>query len=63
MPKEMECQKGLIKLLNMLGTLEEDHKANLRAHFPTMVHAYKSTSNDSTGFTPRHLMFGHHPHF
>ena len=48
-------------LMNMLGTLEEDKKANWKAHLPPLVHAYNATRHESTGFTPHFLMFGRHP--
>jgi hypothetical protein len=48
-------------LMNMLGTLEDEQKADWKAHLPSMVHAYNSTRHDSTGFTPHYLLFGRHP--
>ena len=48
-------------LLNMLGTLKESQKSDWKSHVPTMTHAYKAASHDSTGFSPFFLMFGRHP--
>ena len=48
-------------LLKMLGTLEEYQKSDLKAHVPTLVHAYNATIHDSTGYSPYFLMFGRHP--
>ena len=47
-------------LMNMLGTLEENQKANWKAHLPPLVHAYNATRHESTGFKPHFLMFGRH---
>jgi hypothetical protein len=48
-------------LLNMLGTLEDLQKSNLKAHIPALVHAYNSNRHESAGLTPHFLMFGRHP--
>ena len=48
-------------LLSMLGTLEIHQKANWKAHINTLVHAYNSTVNDTTGYSPFYLMFGREP--
>ena len=42
-------------LLSMLGTLEIHQKANWKAHINTLVHAYNSTVNDTTGYSPFYL--------
>ena len=48
-------------LLNMLGTLEEDKKADWKSHVASLVDAYNVTTHPSTGFSPYFLMFGRHP--
>lgn len=48
-------------LLSMLGTLENSQKANWKSYINTLVHAYNSTVNDTTGFSPFYLMFGREP--
>jgi len=48
-------------LLKMLGTLEEDAKADWKSHVAPMVHAYNVTIHKSTGYSPYYLMFGRHP--
>uniref|UniRef100_A0A8C5MDJ1 Gypsy retrotransposon integrase-like protein 1 n=1 Tax=Leptobrachium leishanense TaxID=445787 RepID=A0A8C5MDJ1_9ANUR len=45
-------------LLNMLGTLSNREKQNWSRHIATLVHAYNSTENDATGYSPYRLMFG-----
>ena len=48
-------------LLNMLGTLQDNQKADWKAHLSTLTHAYNAATHDSTGFSPFYLMFGRHP--
>ena len=48
-------------LLNMLGTLEESRKVDLKSHVSTITHAYNAASHDCTGFSPFFLLFGQHP--
>lgn len=48
-------------LLEMLGTLQEEDKVNWRDHVQPLVHAYNTTKNDTTGFSPYQLMFGRQP--
>lgn len=45
----------------MLGTLQEEDKVNWRDHVQPLVHAYNTTKNDTTGFSPYQLMFGRQP--
>ena len=45
-------------LLNMLGTLNVEEKANWSRHVSALVHAYNCTKHDSTGYSPYFLMFG-----
>ena len=48
-------------LLNMLGTLQDNQKADWKSHLSTLTHAYNAATHDSTGFSPFYLMFGRHP--
>ncbi|XP_052799496.1 uncharacterized protein LOC128231116 [Mya arenaria] len=48
-------------LLRMLGTLNDDLKANWKDNLPALVQAYNATKSSSTGFSPYFLMFGWHP--
>ena len=48
-------------LLEMLGTLEPDQKANWKRHVGPLVHAYNCTKHESTSFAPYFLMFGREP--
>lgn len=48
-------------LLKMLGTLEEDKKADWKSYVAPLVQAYNATKNEATGYSPHYLMFGWHP--
>ena len=48
-------------LLNMLGTLSDDQKADWRSYVLPLVHAYNATKHETTGYSPHFLMFGWHP--
>ena len=45
-------------LLSMLGTLDLSQKSKWSQHISLLVHAYNSTRNDATGYSPYFLMFG-----
>ena len=45
----------------MLRTLPESYKSNWKEHLNKVVHAYNCSRNDSTGYSPFYLLFGHHP--
>ena len=45
----------------MLRALPESQKSHWKNHVNKVVHAYNSTRNDATGFSPFFLLFGRHP--
>ena len=45
-------------IINMLKTLNENHKSNWKKQVSKMFFAYHSTINKATGFSPFYLMFG-----
>ncbi|XP_062597658.1 uncharacterized protein LOC134259072 [Saccostrea cucullata] len=55
------CERFNRTLLKMLGTLETTQKADWKTYISSIVHAYNSTRQDSTGFSPFYLMFGREP--
>lgn len=55
------CERFNRTLLNMLGTLDPDQKADWKKYVGPMTHAYNSTKHSSTGFSPFCLMFGREP--
>ena len=48
-------------LLNMLRSLEDDKKLDLKATLPLVVHAYNCRNHESTQYSPYFLFFGRHP--
>ena len=55
------CEKFNRTLLQMLGTLDIDKKADWKSHIGPLVHAYNSMKQESTQFSPFFLMFGRQP--
>lgn len=45
----------------MLGTLEDDKKADWKLYVAPLVHAYSATRHKSTGYNPYYLIFGWYP--
>ena len=45
-------------LMQMIGKLGRDQKADWPKHLPELVHAYSSTRLAITGYSPHYLMFG-----
>jgi hypothetical protein len=56
-----QCERFNRTLLNLLGTLQQDQKANWKEYVGPLTHAYNSTRHDTTGYSPYFLMFGRHP--
>ena len=56
-----QCERFNSTLLSMLGTLPPEGKATWTDKVGTLVHAYNSTKNAITGFSPHYLMFGREP--
>ena len=48
-------------ILSMLRTLSEKEKANWKDALNKMTHAYNSTRNSATGYSPFFMMFGRKP--
>ena len=44
----------------MLGTLHASEKRDCRKHVKPLTHAYNSTVNETTGYSPYYLLFGRH---
>lgn len=48
-------------LISMLRTLSDEKRARWHEYLPSLVQAYNSSRNDTTGYAPFFLMFGRHP--
>ena len=48
-------------LLSVLRTLRENKKERWKVSLNKVVHAYKCTRNDVTGYSPLYLLFGRSP--
>lgn len=48
-------------LLGMLRTLPKGLKSDWKSHVNKVVYAYNATRNDTTGYPPFRLLFGHEP--
>ena len=48
-------------LLNMLGTLEPDKKADWKKYLHSLTYAYNCTKHETTKMSPHELMFGRKP--
>jgi hypothetical protein len=56
-----QCERFNRTLLNMLGTLPADKKSKWSDYVKEVTHYYNCSKNDSTGYSPYFLLFGHHP--
>ena len=48
-------------IMQMIGKLAEDKKANWPGHLAEIVHAYTATKSTVMGYRPHYLMFGCRP--
>ena len=48
-------------IMQMIGKLEEDVKANWPSHLVEILHTYNATQSTVLGYSPHYLMFGHWP--
>ena len=48
-------------IMQMIGNLGEDEKANWPGHLAEIVHAYNATQSAVMGYSPHYLMFRHRP--
>ena len=44
-------------IIQMIGKLEEDKKANWPSHLVEIAHAYNTTCSTDMGYSPHYLMF------
>ena len=45
-------------IMQMIGKLGEDKKANWPSHVAEIAHTYNATHSTVTGYSPHYLMFG-----
>ena len=50
-----QCERFIITLISMLGTLPGDAKRSWQERVPTLVHAYNCTMSSVTGYSPYFL--------
>ena len=52
-----QCERMNRTILSMLRTLTAEQNKDWKTHVNKVVHAYNCTINESTGFSPFHLLF------
>ena len=50
-------------IMQMIGKLGEDEKADCPGHLAEIMHAYNTTCSAVMGYSPHYLMCGHMPRF
>ena len=60
-PPTDEWVGGEIAIMQMIGKLGEDKKADWPGHLAEIVHAYNATWSAGMGYSPHYLMFGQRP--
>ena len=50
-------------IMQMIGKLGEDKKADWPSHLAEIAHVYNATHSAVTGYSPHYLMFGRRPRF
>ena len=56
-------QRSHQTIIQMIGKLGEDKKANWSGHLAEIAHTYNATPSAVTGYSPHYLLFGHRSRF
>ena len=54
-------ERSHLPIMQMIGKLGEDEKADWPGHLAEIVHAYNTTQSTVMGYSPHYLMFGCRP--
>ena len=57
----VQCEKFISKLINMIGTLNDKSKSQQKKYVSTLIHAYNCTRINATEFSLYFLMYGRKP--